>query len=164
MGDELIEQVGNLVCIVTLAFTVAYFFQGTMYESVLGVHDGSFRVGLHFLLQSSSGIVAMHENLFLVGQFGNNLFRLGIVLQQFDGQIARRELPAQLVVLLQVFLHVLDTVLNLVSVVDVDVPDGMLFELSLVYLDNGVEQLADAPSVLENRGHHGESQQFAQLC
>ena len=85
------------------------------------------------------------------------------MFQEFDGQIACGELTAQFTILLQVLLHILDTIFYLVAVVDMDMANGMLGELPLIDLDDGGEQFVNALSALEYRRHHRETQQFAQF-
>ena len=64
------------------------------------------------------------------------------MLQQFDGQISGRVVLGDMLIGLQVFLDVGDTVLNLMAVVDVQVPRGLAG--SLVHLDDGLEQFLHA--------------------
>ena len=94
----------------------------------------------------------------LVGQvLAHVLGDVGVVLKQLDGQVARRVALADVLVGLQEFLYLADTVLNLVAVVDMDVARGAL--RVLIYLDDGLEQLLDAHARLERRGHHRHAEE-----
>ena len=85
---------------------------------------------------------------------------LTVVLQQFDGQVSGGVVLGDMLVGLQVFLDVGDAILNLVSVVDVQVARGLV--RAFVHLDDGLEQLLHAGTALERRGDHRNAEQTAQ--
>ena len=58
---------------------------------------------------------------------------------------------------LQELLYLADAVLNLVTIVDMDVARGTL--RVLIHLDDGLEQLLHAHARLERRGHHRHAEE-----
>ena len=76
-------------------------------------------------------------------------------LKKFDGKITGRELLAHIEFLFQVFLHVLDTVLNLMTVVDMDMTKMRIRVLgALVSLNDSVEKFLNTLSRSENGRNH----------
>ena len=82
------------------------------------------------------------------------------MLQQLQRQIAGRVVLGDMLIGLQVFLDVGDTVLNLVPVVDVQVSRGLVG--ALIHLDDGLEELLHTVAVLERGGNHRHTEETAQ--
>ena len=85
------------------------------------------------------------------------------MLQEFYGEIAGRETFADVAIALQVFLHVANAVLYLVSVVYVDMSQRVLLVCPLVNLNNSGEEVVHSASVPEDGRHEREAQQFAKV-
>ena len=141
-----------------------HLLQCSVYEAVLGVHDGSFAVFASLFLHAPGGFVAVLHYLRGIGERFHQAFCLLVVLQQFYGKVACGVFLRCVGLLVQVFLNFGNAVFNLVSVVYVNVPVERciaLFVLAVLY--DGLEQLPDAPSRCEDGRHHGHSQQHSQF-
>ena len=85
---------------------------------------------------------------------------LTVVLQQFQRQVTRRMVRGDVLVGLQVLLYFTDTVLNLMTIVNVDMASvgiGILIDL-----DDHAKEILDTHAALERRGHHRHTKEGAQ--
>ena len=159
----MVEFVCDVIGITAFSLLVTYLFECTVNEAIFRIHNGRFRIGHCFFFNTSSRIVTMLHNFSLIRKGSDEFLNLTIVFQEFDCQIACRELTAKFAVLLQVLLHILDTMLNLMSVINVNMAYGILFELSFIDLNDGGKKVLHAFTSLEYCGNHRESQQFTQF-
>ena len=167
MGEDAVDDVGGAIGVFLRACLVSGLLQRTVDEAVLGVHDGRLRVAARLLLHAGIGHVAGQQQLLALGRLvllghvlAHVLQHMTVVLQQFDGQIARRIALADMLVGLQVLLNVADALLYLVAVVDVQMARGPL--LALVDLDDSPEEILDAQARLERGGTHGHAEERRQ--
>ena len=82
------------------------------------------------------------------------------MLQQFQGEISGRVVLGDMLVGLQVFLDMGDTALYLMSVVDMQV--ARPFVSTLIYLNDGTEQVFYSFSTLKRSGNHRDTKQIAE--
>ena len=116
----MVDDVGCLIGVLLRARLVACLLEGAVDKTVLRIHDGRLAVLARLLLDAGGGVVAMGEDLLGVGHGGDILLHLLVVLQKFDGEVTGGIALAQVDLLLEVLLHVADAVLDLVTVVDMD--------------------------------------------
>ena len=154
----------GLVGVFLGACAVLRLGQRAVDETVLGVHDG--RLGIHARLfhHAGSGVVACrHQPLAVLAAVLalhvtlDEVNHLRVMLQQLQCQIARGVLRAQVLVGLQELLDMRDAVLNLVTVVDVNM--SHLRVRAFEDLDDRVQQLPHAASCLERCRHHRHTEE-----
>ena len=63
-----------------VACSVLSLFQRSVYETVLRIHDGGFRIFVGFLLYPSGSVVPMHHNLLGIRKGTDHVFNLLVVL------------------------------------------------------------------------------------
>ena len=86
------------------------------------------------------------------------------MLQKFDSEVAGGIALAQVDLLLEVLLHIADAVLDLVTVVDVDMARvGMVALYALVEADDGMEEFLHTAPRGEDRGHHRHAEEAGEL-
>ena len=149
------------------ACLVARLRQRTVDEAVLGIHDGRFRVVARFLLHTCRSLVAGVRQIveilhaLLSGHvLAQIVEHLTVVLQQLQRQVSGGVVLRDMFVGLQVFLDVGDTVLYLVTIVDVQV--SRLFARAFIHLDHCLEEFLHALAALERGGNHRHTEQSAQ--
>ena len=165
--EHTVYQVGRLVGVFLRASLELRLLQRTVDEAVLAIHDGRFRVGVRFLHHTGRGLVAGVGQLVEVVQallaghvLPQVVEHLAVVLQQFQGQESGRVVLGDVLVGLQVFLYVTDALLNLVTVVDVQV--SRLAAGALIHLDDGFEEFFHTHAALERGGNHRDSEECRQ--
>ena len=142
---------------------IASFLQGTIDETVFGIHDGGLGVATCLFLHTGCSNIASLQQLLAIlwtiflGQMTSHILKhFTIVLQKFDGQISGGIAQADMLVGFQVFLDMLYALLYLMSIVDVDMTGGFLL---LVGLNDGTEEFLDTHATLERRGNHGHTEE-----
>ena len=155
---------GCLISVLLRACLVACLLEGAVDKTVLRIHDSRLAVLARLLLDAGGGVVAMGEDLLGVGHGGDILLHLLVVLQKFDSEVAGGIALAQVDLLLEVLLHVADAVLNLVTVVDMDMSRvGMVALHALVEADDGMEEFLHTAPRGEDRGHHRYAEEAGEL-
>ena len=164
VGEEVVDDVGCLIGILLRACLVACLLEGAVDKTVLRIHDSRLAVLARLLLDAGGGVVAMGEDLLGVGHGGDILLHLLVVLQKFDSEVAGGIALAQVDLLLEVLLHIADAVLDLVTVVDVDMARvGMVALHALVEADDGMEEFLHTAPRGEDRGHHRYAEEAGEL-
>ena len=114
---------GDTVIVIGIPFSVTGFCKSTPYESIFGIHESGFTVlpciGQYFFLCPVSCLEDVPS--FVSG--GKHFLHLGIMLDKFDGQVTCGESVTQLCIPLYFHFHRVDTLLHILSVVDVDMAE-----------------------------------------
>ena len=67
MSDEAVQFMSHVIGVAPFTFLIANFFERTVDETVFGIHDGRLRIGLRLFFNTFAGIVAVLQDLLLVG-------------------------------------------------------------------------------------------------
>ena len=167
MREHTVDEMGGLVSVFLRTCLELRLFQCTVDEAVLSIHDGRLGVVARLLLHTGRGLVAgirqvvevLHA-LLARHVLAQVVEYLGVVLQQFQGQITGRVVLGDMLVGLQVFLDMTDAVLDLVAVVDVQVAEVLAG--TLIHLDDGAEEFLHARTVLKRRGDHRHTEEVTE--
>lgn len=103
VGKDPVKHMGYLISILLVAFLVFSFFQGTVDESVFGIHDGGLGVDLRLFHHTLGSLVAMFEDLIGIGQLTDIFLYFLVPFQEFDGKVTGGEALAKIGFFLQVF-------------------------------------------------------------
>ena len=137
--------------------------QGTLDEGILGIHDGTLQRGSHQGLNALLLVGACIGNVLdIAAILLQQLFNIFVTFQVFDGQVSGGVLCLEFLIVSNVRLHMLDSELNLRSVVDVDMPRQFGI-LVLIDPDNGIEEFGDSFPAAAYRGTHRHTQKVSQL-
>ena len=151
------------VSVVVVAHLIVGLLERAVDEAVFGIHDGGFGVDVGLLLHTAGSLVAVAEYLFGVGHLAHQFLHLLVVFQQFDGQKTGGVALADMRLLLEVLLYILDAMLYLMTVVDVDMAVVAVLILgTFVYLNDFMKQFLHAFAGFEHRGHHRHAEQLRQ--
>ena len=167
MREQTINAMGSLIGIFLGTCLELRLFQGTIDKTIFGIHDGRLRVVARLFLHTRRGLIALIgefmeivESLFASHMFTQIIEHLTIMFQEFQRQISGRVVLGDMLIGLQVFLDVRDTILNLVSVVNMQVARELTG--SLVYLNHRTKQFFDTHAILEGCGYHRCTKQGAE--
>ena len=135
-----------------------------MNETVFGIHDGCFAIFQSLFLHTLGCLIAGCEDFLGRFQMTNVFLSVLIILQQLDGEVTGGVTLADGIICLQILLDMLDTMLYLMSVVDVDmaIVSAGIF-LAFVEFDDGLEELIHASTIGEDGRNHRDTEEFAQL-
>ena len=133
----------STVHIIIFASFVSSLLECAVNESVFCIHYARFTVGVCLLKYTLRSNVTCLKYLISVWECAYYSFRFAVVLKKFDRKIAGGVMTAQFVVLLKKLLNISNTVLNLMPIVDVNMPCnivsrtiavGIIFFMRLVFV------------------------------
>ena len=147
-----------------MSHLVTGLLQGTVDESVFGVHDSRLRI--YFLLFHNAPCcsIASLEYDVAIWKCLDESLGVAVIFQHLDSQITSRVAVAHTFVFLHPFLNFGNAILNLMSMVDVDMAEGRVVALTaFIHLDDGMKEVFYASACLEYRWHHWNTKQLTQL-
>ena len=155
---------GCLISIFLITCREVCFLQRTIDKTILSIHDSSFAVVACLLLYSSCCCITMIEYLNRITQWIDESFYVLIMFQQFNGKITSRITTAEFRVFLQMLLHLFNTILYLMSVVDMDMTElRRLVFFPFINGDNLTEKFLHTSTIGKYRWHHWHSKEFRKL-
>ncbi len=160
VGQQTVYDVCRLVSVRLVAHGESCLFQCSVDKSVFGVHDSRFAVFLHLLFYPYRLLVSQLYNLFAVWQRLHEVLGMGVHFEELDGEIASGIFISNLFVGLQEEFHSVDSFLDVLAVVDMDMAVGIVF--AFVYVDDGAEEVVYSLAGAEHRRHHRYAEETAQ--
>ena len=167
MRQHTVDHVCGAVGVFLRTRLEARLLQRAVDKTVLCIHDGRFGVVASLFFYARRGTVAgmrqfveVVHALFARHVLAQIVKYLTVVLQQFQGEVSGRVVLGDMLVGLQVFLDMGDTILYLMSVIDMQV--ARPFVGALIHLDDGAEQVLHAFTAFERGGNHRDAEQIAE--
>ena len=151
----------ELICVFLVTCLVTGLLQSSMDKTVFGVHDGCLAVLMCLFLHTFRGFVAVPENLVSIGELLDIVLNVLVVFKEFYCKITSGELLPHIKFFFQVLLHVLYAILNLMSVIDMNVAkmQALVF-CPLISLYDGMEEVLHSFSRFEHGGNHWNTEEL----
>ncbi len=167
MRQQTINPMCSLIGVLLVTGLVFGLLQGSVDETVLGVHDGCLGVAAGLFLYAGRCLIALGGKvaevlyaLLTCHVLAQVVEHLTIVLKELKREVAGRVVLGDMLVGLKVLLDVRDTVFNFVAVVDMQVARELAG--ALVNLNYGAEEFLYTHTVFERCWYHRCTKQGAE--